>query len=300
MSSCCVRRPSPPCSTTTKVLQLTRAQRAAALAEDVKEERTGIFTSGIVATDAGQQIALFFTAVRHAGENLSAVLARRATDLAAPIQMCDGLSRNVPSDFDTLLASCLAHARRKHVELAESFPEQVRFVLETLREVYITEARARNEGLTPEQRLLLHQQESAPRMAALTQWMQAQFDQRIIEPNSTLGAAILYMQKRWSQLTLFLRVPGAPLDNNISERALKKVILHRKNALFYRTLAGAHVGDVFMSLIHTAELNHIAPFEYLVALQRHATAVAANPVDWMPWNYQATLAQRRTAPDPPS
>ena len=147
---------------------------------------------------------------------------------------------------------------------------------------------------------LLHQQESAPRMAALTQWMQAQFDQRIIEPNSTLGAAILYMQKRWSQLTLFLRVPGAPLDNNISERALKKVILHRKNALFYRTLAGAHVGDVFMSLIHTAELNHIAPFEYLVALQRHATAVAANPVDWMPWNYQATLAQRGTAPDPPS
>src|ERR1039458_1282239 len=90
--------------------------------------------------------------------------------------------------------------------------------------------------------------------------MQAQFDQRIIEPNSTLGAAILYMQKRWSQLTLFLRVPGAPLDNNISERALKKVILHRKNALFYRTLAGAHVGDVFMSLIHTAELNHVAPF----------------------------------------
>jgi transposase len=286
--------------TTMKVLQLTKAQRAAALADDVKGERTGIFTSGIVATDAGHKIALFFTGVRHAGENLNAVLARRSPDLPAPIHMCDGLSRNVPSDFDTVLGCCLAHARRKHVELAESFPAQVRFVLETLREVYITDARARNEGLTPDQRLTLHQQESAPRMAALEQWMQAQFTQRIIEPNSTLGAAILYMQKRWSELTLFLRVAGAPLDNNLCERILKKAILHRRNALFYRTLNGAHVGDIFMSLIHTAELNHIAPFEYLVTLQRNPATVAAHPADWMPWNYQATLAQRGAGPDPPS
>jgi transposase len=95
-------------------------------------------------------------------------------------------------------------------------------------------------------------------------------------------------------------VPGAPLDNNVCERILKKAILHRKNALFYRTLNGAHVGDVFMSLIHTAELNQIAPFEYLVALQRNAAAVAANPADWMPWDYKATLAQRNAGPDPPS
>jgi len=214
--------------TTMKVLQLTRAQRAAALADDLKGERTGTFTSGIVATDAGFKIALFFTGARHAGENLSAVLARRSADLPAPIQMCDGLSRNVPSDFDTLLSQCITHARRKYVELTETFPEQVRFVLETLREVYITDARARTEGLDPEQRLQLHQNESAPRMAALERWMQGQFDQRIIEPNSSLGAAILYMQKRWPELTLFLRVADAPLDNNVCERILKKAILHRK------------------------------------------------------------------------
>jgi transposase len=285
--------------TTMKVLQLTKAQRAAALADDVKQERTGIFTSGIVATDGGRKIALFFTGVRHAGENLNAVLARRSTDLPAPIQMADGLSRNVPSDFDTILGACLAHARRKHVELAESFPEQVRFVLETLREVYITDARARNEGLDPQLRLQLHQAESQPPMAALEQWMQAQFTERIIEPNSSLGAAILYMQKRWSQLTLFLRIPGAPLDTNIVERALKKAILHRRNALFYKTLNGARVGDVFMSLIYTAELNGVAPFEYLVALQRHADEVAASPSEWMPWNYQATRARHSAGPGPP-
>jgi transposase len=285
--------------TTMKVLQLTRKQRAAALADDADGERTGIFTSGIVATHAGQQIALFFTGVRHAGENLAAVLARRNMDLPAPIQMCDGLSRNIPSEFDTILSQCLAHARRRYVELTETFPVEVRFVLETLREVYITDARAREQHLDPAQRLVLHQAQSAAPMKALEQWMQRQFDERLIEPNSALGAAILYMQKRWSELTLFLRLEGAPLDNNTSERALKKAILHRRNSLFYRTLAGAHVGDVFMSLIHTAELNHLAPFDYLVALQRHAAELAANPAAWMPWNYQAVLASHPAGPDPP-
>ncbi len=125
--------------------------------------------------------------------------------------------------------------------------------------------------------------------------MQQQFDERKVEPNSTLGEAIEYMQKHWTKLTLFLRVPGAPLDNNICERALKKAILHRKNALFYKTLNGARVGDIFMSLIYTAELNGIGPFDYLVALLQHPDDVASRPGDWMPWNYQATLAAKVAA-----
>lgn len=284
--------------TTMKILQLTQAQRAAALADDANEERTGIFTSGIVATGDGHKIALFFTGARHAGENLAHVLKRRAAELPAPIQMCDGLSSNTAGDFETLLSQCMSHARRKYVEVAENFPDEVRFVLETLREVYKTDAAAR--GMTSENRLTHHQSESAPRMQALEQWMAAQFNERTVEPNSALGNAILYMQKRWVQLTLFLREPGVPLDNNLCERVLKKAILHRKNALFYRTINGAHVGDIFMSLIHTAELNRIGPFEYLVALQRHGEHVAESPGDWMPWNYQATLVRRIAGADPPA
>ncbi len=136
-------------------------------------------------------------------------------------------------------------------------------------------------------------------MKPLEQWMQRRFDERLTEPNSALGAASINMQKRWSELTLFLRAEGAPLDNNTAERALRKAILHRKNAFFYQTLAGAHVGDVFMSLIHKAEINDIAPFEYLVALQFHAAELAANPSVWMPWNYQTTLAEIHPEPDPP-
>jgi len=285
--------------TTMKVLKLTREQRAAALAPDADQERTGVFTSGIVATAAGQKIALFFTGVRHAGENLAEVLKRRAETLPPPIQMSDALACNTPGDFETVRASCNSHARRNFVDVVESFPEEVRFVLETLREVYKIDALARQDNLDPEQRLQLHQSQSAPRMQALHEWMQAQFEQRKVEPNSSLGAAITHMQKHWDRLTLFLRVANAPLDSNIVERALKKAILNRRNSLFYKTLNGAHVGDVFMSLIHTAELNGVPPFDYLVALLRHADQILDNPSEWLPWNYQATLA-RLSARDGPT
>lgn len=135
--------------TTMKVLDMTRAQRAAALADDANEERTGVFTSGIVASVEGHKVALFFTGARHAGENFGAVLERRAAELPTPIQMCDALSSNTTSEFETLLANCISHSRRKYVEVAESFPEEVPFVLETLSEVYKTDARARRDRLAP-------------------------------------------------------------------------------------------------------------------------------------------------------
>ena len=94
--------------------------------------------------------------------------------------------------------------------------------------------------------------------------------------------AITYVLKHWHALTLFFRQPGAPLDNNISERALKKAILHRKNALFYRTQNGARAGDLFMTLIHTCELCGANTFDYLNELQRRAAELARNPVEWMP------------------
>ena len=172
-------------------------------------------------------------------------------------------------------------------------------MLETLREVYKNDALAREHALSPEERLRFHQAESGPLMDDLEEWLRAQLDERKVEPNSGLGEAIGYMLKHWAKLTLFLRVPGAPLDNNICERALKKAILHRKNSLFYKTLNGAHVGDIFMSLIHTAELNGSSPFDYLVELQRHHEEVAMEPSQWMPWNYKDTLTRIAKVPAPP-
>ena len=122
-------------------------------------------------------------------------------------------------------------------------------------------------------------------------WLTEQLDQKRVEPNSGLGQAITYMLKYWKPLTAFLRVRNAPLDNNICERALKKAILHRKNALFYKTENGAKVGDLFMSLIHTCNLAKVNPFDYLTALQKHSAELAKHPGRWMPWNYQKALPE---------
>jgi transposase len=286
--------------TAAKILELGSTSSGDAPADDGDDdERTGVFTSAIVAEGEQHRIALFFTGQKHAGENLADVLARRRAELAVPIQMCDALSRNLPGEIETIIANCICHARRKFVDVVNDFPDEVRHLLETLREVYKIDAQAREQGLSPDERLRLHQIESAPLMEALEKWLRALIDERKVEPNSGLGEAIGYMLKHWTKLTLFLRVPGAPLDNNICERALKKAILHRKNALFYKTQNGAHVGDVFMSLIHSAELNRVGAFDYLVALQRHHEDVAAEPGEWMPWNYHAALA-RLAESAPPS
>jgi transposase len=251
--------------------------------------RAGVFTSGIVSKAAGHEIALFFTGHKHAGENLLDLLKQRSSELGPPIQMCDALSRNMPDELRTIIANCLAHGRRRFMDVAGSFPEECLHVLQILKVVYTNDGIARDRGMSPQERLLLHQTQSGPAMAELEKWMKTQIEQKKVEPNSGLGEAIAYMNKHWKELTLFLRVPGAPLDNNICERALKKAILHRRNALFYKTENGAHVGDLFMSLIHTCELNGANPFHYLTELQKHADELAAAPADWMPWNYRRAL-----------
>jgi transposase len=288
--------------TSMKILALARASppRAEEDEESGSKERTGLFTSGIVSTREGRRIALFFTGRKHAGENFARVLAERAKGLAPPIQMCDALSRNLPKlpeKLEILLGNCNAHARRRFVQVTPNFPQECQFVLESLRDVYRYDAEAEERGLTPEQRLRFHQEHSQPVMDALQAWFLAQFAEKKVEPNSGLGEAIRYCLKRWDRLTLFLREPSAPLDSNLVERALKKAILHRKNSLFYKTENGAEVGDLFMSLIHTCELNDANPFDYLTELQKHAAELAKNPTAWMPWNYRQTLQQASTSKD---
>jgi transposase len=271
--------------TSMRVLHLARAP---------DDERTGVFTSGVVSIAEGRRIALFFTGRQHAGENIADVLRQRSAELPAPVQMCDASSSNTsayPEGVKILLANCLAHGRRQFVEVMANFPTECRLVLEKLGSVYHNDALARRGQLSADERLRFHQEHSRPVMEALEAWMKAQLDEHLTEPNSGLGQAIQYMLRHWHALTLFLRQPNAPLDNTLVERALKKAILHRKNALYFKTVNGAQVGDLFMSLIHTCELNGVASLGYLIALQKHAREVDEHPAEWMPWNYRDTLAR---------
>ena len=210
--------------------------------------------------------------------------------------MCDGLDRNLPGELKTIVSNCLVHGRRQFVDVAESFPTEVRHVLEELAVVYRNDATARTEAMSPEGRLVFHQEQSGPVINRLKASLDALVADKKVEPNSGLGKAIAYVQKRWERLTLFLNTAGAPLDNNLCERMLKKAILHRKNSLFYKTENGARVGDLYMSLIATAKLAKADPFHYLTQLQRHAEQVAATPSEWMPWNYREALERAQRPP----
>ena len=280
---------------TTMRVQSLRQQLTQAPPPPQGQKRTGIFTTSIVSQVGPHPVALFFTGDQHAGENLDRRLPRRAAGLEKPLQMCDGLARNQSKEFETILCNCILHGRRMFVDVVESFPEECRFVVESLREVDRFDALTKEQQLSDAARLAFHQEQSRPVLDTLHGWMEEQFEQRKVEPNSGLGQAIPYMLKRWEPLTRFLEGPGAPLDNNLSERALKTAILHRQNSMAYKTLNGARIGDLFMSLFHTCQLNRVNPFEYLRALQQHGQEILKDAGRWWPWNDAAALKPSDTS-----
>lgn len=274
--------------TTMKILALMKNDHPKGDGEDAS--RSGMFTTGILSIKAEQKIALFFTGKNHAGENMEDLLKKRHPHLNPPIQMCDALSRNLPKKLKTILANCLTHGRRKFVDLVSNFPQECEYVINVLAKVYHNDKIAKEQNMTAQQRLEFHQKESGPLMEKLKSWLREQIEEKKVEPNSSMGKAIFYMLKHWEPLTLFLRVPKAPLDNNLCEQALKRSILHRKNSLFYKTQHGAFIGDLFMSLIHTCNLAKGNPFDYLTVLQKYSSDLRHEPHRWMPWNYKDTAA----------
>lgn len=290
--------------TTMQVLELTKKKKAREPLREDDPQRSGVFTTSVLSlAEDRPTIALFFTGPYHAGENLRELLTARREELPPPIQMCDALSRNMPEGLRVIVANCLVHGRRNFVDVVEYFPDEVKYVLECLKQVYQVDAEAKQQQLSPDERLRLHQERSQAVMDELHLWLPAQFGEKRVEPNSSLGQAISYMLKHWDKLTLFLRVAGAPLDNNVCEQALKMAIRHRNNSLFYKTMRGAAIGDLYMSLIHTCYLSGASPIDYLTELQRHYEQVRAAPGDWLPWNYRQQLTAAASTPgggrDPP-
>ena len=204
-----------------------------------------------------------------------------------PIRMGDAAPAN-RTGKGFVEAGCWAHARRKLVELEVQFPVEAAYVLERIAALYRIDERAK--ALDPEERLTLHQRESGPLLEALRAWIEEAFASRRVEPNSSLGGALTYIRNAWGPLTEFLRTAGVPLDNNEAERILKVAARQRKNSLFYRTEAGAWIGDVLQSAIETCALNGVDPVGYLADVVRHRGEVAASPEAWVPWLWASRKA----------
>jgi transposase len=254
------------------------------------EERTGMQTTALIVQVGEQRICLYYTGRRHAGENLDALLTKREPDRSKPLVRSDALSSNNAEEDELIRCHCLAHGRRKFSELDEAFPAESAVVVDALKVVFDHEEYARAEQMTAQERLAYHQRKSGPIMKELKRWLEQQTAQRLVEPNSSLGKAIAYMGEHWETLTRFLTVPGAPLENNVAERALKLAIRQRKNSLFYATEHSADIASILTSVIATCVQAGVNALEYLVAVQEHRQEVFADPSAWLPWNYLAALA----------
>jgi len=253
------------------------------------QERTGMFTTALVVKVGERMICLYYSGRSHAGENLAALLEQRQEDQGKPLVMSDALSRNEVDETAVIRCHCLAHGRRQFSDLEDVFPTECQVVIEVLKQVFDHDEHVREERMSPETRLAYHQAYSRPLMNELKSWLEKQFDDRLVEPNSSLGKAVAYMQGHWETLTRFLSVAGAPIDNNLVERALKLFIRQRKNSLFYKTEHSAYIASVLTSLIATCLHAGVNALEYLVALQEHRKEVFAAPEAWLPWTYQARL-----------
>jgi hypothetical protein len=278
--------------------QQIRAQ-AAAQGLSRPKERTGMFTTALVVRVGERLIALYYSGRSHAGENLAALLEKREADQELPLAMSDALSRNEVDEGLVIRCHCLAHGRRQFSDIEAVFPSECRVVIETLKQVFDHDEEAREQAMSPPERLAYHQDYSGPLMDELKGWLDKQMDDRLVEPNSSLGNAVIYMQTYWETLTRFLQLENAPLDNNLVERALKLFIRQRKNSLFYKSEHSAYIASVLTSLILSCIYAGVNALEYFVALQEHRAEVFAEPEAWLPWTYQASLALEVSPSTPP-
>ncbi len=254
-----------------------------------QKARKGTFTTGIISFNGEHKIHLFYSGRKHCGENMLALLEKRDPSLPDVKYMCDALGSNMPASLKAIFINCLIHGRRNFVDIEKFYPEACVVVIDVIAKIYANEAAVRKENLNDVERLEYHKKHSAKPMEDLLIRLKQQLDEHIVESNSPLGKAYRYMIKHWHRLTQFLRIAGAPLDNNTMEQALKIPIRVRKNSYFYATEHGAYIGSLLQSLICTCIAAKQNPVHYLTALQEHKSAVRLSPCAWMPWNYKETL-----------
>jgi hypothetical protein len=199
----------------------------------------GTYTTVVLAYVNDRIIPLFMCAPKTAGINISELWDKRHTDLLSPpILMCDGLSANRPENISNdqyIYANCLTHARRKFIELQKHYPKVCTPILKMFREIYHNDQQTKE--MTDLDRLSYHKENTTSVMSRLRGTLTQLIDDKYYEPNSQIMKAVKYSLKRWHELSVFLREPGAPLDSNSVEQILKIPIRQRKNSQYFKTIA---------------------------------------------------------------
>lgn len=277
-----------------------------------KNIRSGIHTTNLTGVFPEGKIILYKTGLHHSGEILAQTLSKRTIGEQIVV-MADAASANTSKinfqeNKNVKIANCNSHAVRKFQDLADKeekvaqnnrikdhkTSECLNYFLFRYKSIFINESSTKYK--TPKKRLHFHQNHSLPLMLEMKKRAEFDISKKVFEPNNDVGKIYQYFLNHFNKLSAFCHIEGAPVCNNLSERMLKSIILHRKNSLFFKTQLGATVADILTSILFTAKENDLNSVEYLRDLLIHQNLWKQNPKDWLPWNYLNTIASIKNYP----
>jgi hypothetical protein len=176
-------------------------------------------------------------------------------------------------------AGCWAHARRKIVDAEKAAPEIAREAVELVRALYVVEHRGKN--LSAVERLKLRQADSAPVLAGLKEKLLTW--KHLLLPKHPMAEAVSYVLGQWEELNVFCSDGAVPIDNNVSEREMKRVVLNRKNSLFVGNARGGRTAAILASITSSCRRHDVDPQRYLTQLLVNLpTARLSDLSAWLP------------------
>lgn len=265
--------------------------------DDPQSNAKRCLSTVIIAQSGAKRIILVHSGRSAAGKNISKLLQMRKDDLPALLYMSDALAANkLTTDFTVIQGKCWDHARRNFYDLHDQNDYRIQIILGHIKRIYMHDRQTKH--MSPEDRLAYHQLHTALLLRRLRWWIVLvkrswrghHRGKRPIQPNSSLAKAIKYLDNHWQGLTEFIRIAGMPLSNCLTEQAVKKAIIHRKNSLFYRSKKGAQRGDCLMSIAFTCQYYRVSAFDYFTKALENRSLFFKRPGDFLPWNYRDNLA----------
>lgn len=259
----------------------------------IKEQRSCHTTGICTETKEGNKIILYITGNKYCGENFAPLVMDREDKHHYIKLITDASSQNIPRVKDlkelkqVIIANCLSHGRQKFNDLKENYPRECGYFLEEIKSIYQVEEECCN--FCPRKRLRWHKKYSSTHIANIYARIRYLYKERLVEPNSDLGKAMNYWVNHKEKLTRFLRVKGIELDTNKVERALKSIILQRKNSLFFKTKNSAQVLSGIRGIVETCKENGINAFGYFNWAQDNCRHIQKNAEGYMPWDYKAYM-----------
>ncbi len=184
-------------------------------------------------------------------------------------------------------AGCWAHARRKVIEAEKAAPEIAREAVALVRALYDVERQAKE--VSAAERLTLRQTRSAPVLAGLREKLLGWKEQLL--PKHPMAEAVNYALGQWEELNVFCSDGDVPIDNNVSEREMKRVVLNRKNSLFVGNARGGRTAAILASLTSSCRRNDVDPQLYLTQLLVNLPSLRVRDLPaWLPDQWKRNRA----------